>query len=162
NNNPRVRNTQAANYINNVTRSIEAFNTDPGNDQNAFRPGEYLAFNGFVPPPAIDFRPLAQNGCQYVSNSDPSSTFLQALVRSHSVLRLPEYATYGAGSLTVTGGQLAGWAATRQTNVTYSDGVTGGTTNYVSQSGATAAYGTQLKMRNRVAGDFNGDGRRNW
>jgi hypothetical protein len=79
---------------------------------------------------------------------------LSTYLRSNSALANPALYTYGTVSLN-------GRVPTRQTGTTYSDGVVNGAT-YINQGGATVAYATNLTTRNRIAGDFNGDGLRNW
>jgi hypothetical protein len=147
--NPAMCNEQAAAYVNNVTRSVTAFADDPGSDPTIFTPGEYLATN-YALTAALDFVQDLSDPLQFVKNN--TNQFLQDFTRSRSVLGDPAYAAFG----TVT---RNGKVPARATGVIYSDGVANGQ-NYRSQGGDIIAYGDNLATRNRIAGDFNGDGRR--
>ncbi|MGP1310974.1 MAG: hypothetical protein ACTS27_12330, partial [Phycisphaerales bacterium] len=56
NTNPAMRNPAAAAYMNNITRSIEAFKSVPGGDPTLFTPAEFLA-QDFILPTALDAVP---------------------------------------------------------------------------------------------------------
>jgi hypothetical protein len=155
NGNAKMANTEAAKYINNITRSIDAVNAAPGGSATLFTPGAFIAAN-FVPVAALDFLPSFTDPCSYNANDGTNgtpglNTFLQGFVRTSNVLANPAYATFG----TVT---LNGRVPTRKTNVIYKDGLTA---NYAQFDGDALAYGANLNDRNRVAGDFNGDAARN-
>jgi len=157
NGNPMMRNQYAAQYMNNITKSIAAFEGDPGADETLFSPGELLATQ-FILVAATDFRVSDDDNCIFIdarptTGDGTLNQDLQDFTRNNSVLALPQFASFG----TVT---TTGPAPTRTTGITYSDGVAGGT-NYIDQSGATVNYGTELSARNRISGDFNNDGLRN-
>ncbi|MDX2115718.1 MAG: hypothetical protein SFZ24_08890 [Planctomycetota bacterium] len=158
---PALRNPQAAAYINNITRSTEAFIT-LGPDPNAFSPGEFLAqtliING-----SRRFVQDRTNPCNMVAATPIDA--LVSVIGGLNTLANPAYDTFG----TVT---LNGRTSTRQTltgTQQYSD--TNGADPagvddfrvFFRQSGATIAYdNTAIGNRNRVAGDFDGNGVRNW
>ncbi len=151
NGNPRMPNTEAAKYLNNVTASIAAFNSNPGGDPTLFTPGEFLAIN-FILVQAQDLINDTLDPCTLLPNPELNQ-FLQDFTRANNVLRHPAYATFG----TVT---LNGKVPSRLVGHVYTDGVPGGQ-YYIDQNGARVDYGTNLTSRNRIAGDFNGDGVRN-
>src|SRR5690606_23592294 len=84
--------------------------------------------------------------------ANDTNQFLQDFTRTQSVLGNPAYASFG----TVT---RNGKVPARAIGTVYSDGVANGQ-NYRSQGGDLVIYGDNLRSRNRIAGDFNGDGRR--
>jgi hypothetical protein len=154
NTNPGMANPQAANYLNNITRSIENVVNIPNDPDNELQPGEVVA-QLLVPPAALDF--FFTNGLDPQSwgpNPDLNQS-LQNEIRSISVLGDPAYATFDTSH--------AGRVPTRTsgTGITYSDGVANGA-NYVDQDGNAISYADLLTLRNRIAGDFNGDGARDW
>ena len=149
NTNPRLANTEAAKYINNLTRSIEAFNliTTPTD----FAPGEFMA-NQYILVSAADFVPDRNNPSSYISNTQrvqPSQDYTLSV----NALSDPAYVSFG----TVT---LNGKVPTRTTAAaTYSDQAlvpAGG--SYINQGGVIIAYNGNLTSRNRIAGDFDGNG----
>jgi hypothetical protein len=160
NGNPQMRNQYAAQYMNNITKSIAAFAGAPGADPTLFSPGEFLATQ-FILVAATDFRQDPLDACILVdarpgSGDGTLNQTLQDFTRTNSVLDLPQFATFGATTTT-------GFVPTRTTGVTYSDGVPGGT-NYIDQAGNAVLYGNAggfLSARNRISGDFNNDGLRN-
>ncbi|MFG0283077.1 MAG: hypothetical protein ACF8R7_01525 [Phycisphaerales bacterium JB039] len=147
--NAAMCNEQAAAYINNITRSVDLFASDPGADPTVFSPGEFLAFN-FALTAATDFSQDLTDPLKFVKNN--TNQFLQDFTRPRSVLGDPAYAAFG----TVT---RDGKVPTRASGVTYTDGVINGQ-NYRSQAGDIVAYGDDLTSRNRISGDFTGDGAR--
>ncbi|MBX3363416.1 MAG: dockerin type I repeat-containing protein [Phycisphaeraceae bacterium] len=155
NGNPQMINPHAAAFINNITLSIEDFNFLGG---TPFSPAEDLANRGLFLPASPDFLPSEFDPCDYILQ--PADTLVKDRLQnfyfniSSNPLKTPAYATFG----TVT---LNGKVPVRTTGETYSDGVPGGA-NYVQQDGTPLIYGANLNDRNRIAGDFNGDGERNW
>ena len=150
NGNPKLDNFAAAQYVLNTVRSIEGFAGDPGSDENLFSPGEWLAVNLLLPQ-ATDNVQAPNQPCTIVPNPVLNQA-LQDYTRSASVLGSPEFYSFGVHGLN-------GLVPTRTTGTVYSDGVAGGA-SYLSQSGATVPYGSALSDRNRIAGDFNGDAKR--
>lgn len=149
--NPDMRNAEAAAYINNITLSAAAFVGDPGGDPTLFTPGELLATQ-LILPQATDLVQSAVDPCDLIDNPDFNQP-LQDFTRANNVLKNQVY--YSFGSVT-----LNGVVPTRKTGVVYSDGVANGDF-YIAQSGTLISYAAALAARNRIAGDFNGDGVRN-
>jgi hypothetical protein len=148
NTNPRMRNTQAAAYVNNITRSAEAFTTGVGNPDLDFTPGQYLATQ-FVLTPALTLVHNQVNPTQMDANSGFSLS-LYNYTLANNQLANAEFASFNSN----TAGRVP-----RRLNITsgtYSDGTQGG--NYIAQSGASVAEDAVLALRNKVAFDFNGDG----
>jgi hypothetical protein len=146
---PRMCNTAAADYVNNIVRSIEAFVAVPANPDNFGMPGEYAATQ-FTLTGAQDFVHNFFTPTQLDANPALNLS-LQNYTLANSVYNNSRFAAYNTAA--------AGNVPTRTTGVAYTDGVAGGTT-YISQGGAAVTYGTTLAQRNKVAGDFNGDGLR--
>jgi hypothetical protein len=148
--NPAPMNPQVAAYINNITRSTKAFKSLPGDDETLFSPGEFLA-SQFLLTAAASFVPSLTDPCVLLENPDFNPVLQDFILNdSGNVLGLPEFQTYNTES--------AGLVPTRTSGVDYGDGAAGD--NYLTQGGNELAYGTMLPMRNRVAGDFDGDGLR--
>jgi hypothetical protein len=151
NTNPRVANPQAAAFVNNITRSIEDFVSVPQNVNNVGMPGE-LAATLFIPSSARRYRNSVANPAQLEVNPayNPS---LAAVLPQYSVLNNPPInAPFGSQS-------LDGQTPFRKNGpgIIYSDGVANGAT-YLTVAGVQVQYNVDLTKRNRIAGDFNGDG----
>ncbi|QOJ00709.1 MAG: hypothetical protein HRU70_09480 [Phycisphaeraceae bacterium] len=151
NTNPRMRNPQAAAFLNNIRRSTADFVSVPEDVNNFGMPGELLATQ-FILNGSQDFvhdfiNPLRMN-------ADATNLALQSEVRGRSVLRNAAYLAYNTSN--------AGRVPTRN-NGTYTDGNTAG--HYVLLDGSTANYDANMNTlgitRNTAAGDFNQDGLRN-
>ncbi len=150
-----MRNPVAAAYVNNITRSIAAVSTVPSDPNNAFSPGEFLGsqfllpattFNVIqvTPPPGSDCIPIVPN----TARNDALTQFV--LGDPNNVLALPQYASFNTS--------IGGVIPSRTTGVTYSDGVANGS-NYLTIGGSPIAYASQMAdLRNKIAGDFDGDG----
>jgi hypothetical protein len=147
--NPPMRNPYAAALINNITISLAAVQSAPGSDPTVFSPGELIAFR-FIPVAGLDFIHSPTQPLQMIPNPSLNQV-VQDYVRANNVLANPVYYAFG----TVT---LNGITPTRRASTTYTDGNTGN--HFVRQDGSTIAYASPLNSRNRVAGDFNGDGLR--
>jgi hypothetical protein len=153
NGNPKLRNEHAAEYLNNMSRSITAFTGNPGGSDTNFTPGQFLAVN-FLLTSALDS--LAQGVVPGSGSVDPctwvtNTTLVQAVqdyARANNVLKSSGYYTFGSFTLN-------GKNPTRRTNAVYSDGLT---SSYISQGGTLLGYGINTLDRNRIAGDFSGDG----
>jgi len=148
------RNPEAAAYLNNITRSIAAFVDVPGGDDTFFSPGEFLATQFLLAASATNINNPNPDPSLDVVDIIPNPEFNQSLqdfIRNQSgnVLGLPEFQTFNQNS--------AGQVPVRTNGPTYSDGVAGGA-NYIDQAGNAVFYGGTLSMRNKIAGDFNGDG----
>jgi hypothetical protein len=160
---PPMRNSAAAEYLNNIFCSIAAIKAEPTGDENFFSPGELLS-RRFVLPVAVDFAKDLSDPCGLVANPALNQT-VQDFTRSTSVLANAVYNSYNTS--------MTGIVPVR-TDLTcpavYSDGTRG--TGYRSQAAsaytdcASAATNVSessvLNVRNKIAGDFNNDGQRNW
>ena len=158
NNNPSMRNVEAAAFVNNITRSIEGFASVPANVANVGMPGEYIA-TLLIPVAAQERVQSELDPTDWIANPDfvPSlQNYLLTGLNPPSVLANPIFDNGNFGSVT-----LNGQNPFRTTGQTYSDGVTGSSTHYLSQGGEQLAYNSATRSRNRIAGDFNGDGLRN-
>jgi hypothetical protein len=150
NTNPAPANPQVAAYINNITRSTAAFKALPGEDETLFSPGEFLATQ-FLLTAAADFIPDIFDPCELIPNPNLNLVLQDFILnQSGNVLGLPEYQSFNENA--------SGLVPTRTTGVDYNDGATGN--NYITQGGALLAYASMLNARNKIAGDFNGDGLR--
>jgi hypothetical protein len=153
NTNPAMRNHYAAQYINNITRSITAF-VDFTEGQANFTPGEYLADN-FILVAATDNVPDPLHPTTLVANPTLNSNIQTQLLTGQGAQ------VFGRSEYTAFNDNFAGVVPTRMTlsTGTYTDG---STSLYVmnGQGGTdTITAGTaDIPHRNKVQGDFNGDG----
>jgi hypothetical protein len=169
--NPPMRNETAAAIINNFTRSIDAFVSLPGSDPTVFTAGEF-ASQQFILFGAVD------NLKQSVGGIDPIvlvpnpkiNQALQDFTRdpaNGSVYTLPGLSTFDynvAGAGDSLGNSRAGKVPNRTVAAaTYSDqALVPAGDSYITEGGATLSYTNNLPLRNLIAGDFSGDGLRNW
>ncbi len=167
-----MRNVEAAAYINNYTRSIDAFIGNPGGSSTFFTPGEFAA-DQFLLPNALDFSRQSSPGIDprvLVANANLNQ-FLQDYIRSNSIYTNVRYATFGGGvSPFFPANSRAGKVPLRTVATTYSDQALTGGAFYAMEDATTTApgeavagrlsYGNNLPLRNLISGDFNGDGRR--
>ena len=159
--NPAMRNPQAAAYINNFRRSVEAFIAVPDALENFFTPGEFMALNYILTAAAVNVPqdPPPLNG-EFIPTV-PNPAFNAALYEfvlneSGNVLGTARFQTFNDS--------VAGTVPTRTAGVAYSDSdATGGSATgqyYVDQAGNQIVYGGTMNLRNKIAGDFNNDGSR--
>lgn len=162
NSNPAMANSFAARYLNNISRSIAAFNEVPADVANVGMPGEYAA-SQFLALAAMD---NLHSNLNYL-NLAPNPGFNQkvqdyiANPLNGNVHFRPEFLAFNTNA--------AGKAPTRTTGAVYSDGVAGGQ-YYVNQkpiagggdpdADRRVSYAGTLHLRNKVAFDFDGDGQR--
>ena len=163
---PQVRNVEAAAYVNNITRSVASVTSVPTDPANAFSPGEFLAIQFVLP--ATSFNVLEINPdptadvIPAVPNPDRNPVLTDFVLNDpNNVLALPVYQSFNT-----TGGGLV---PQRTVGVVYSDGVANGA-NYLSIDGTAIAYASYIgdtngdtqmdNPRNKIAGDFDGDGAR--
>ncbi|MEO1130754.1 MAG: dockerin type I repeat-containing protein, partial [Planctomycetota bacterium] len=149
NGNPPMSNTAAANYLLNIIRSIEAFDGG-GGSQTLFTPGELLALD-FVLLAARDLQQNLSDPCDLVANN--TNQPLQTFIRNNNV-------TLGNAAFDSFNTSSAGLVPSRLAGGTYSDDALTGSTQFITQGGALVPYAGMLTMRNKIAGDFNGDGMR--
>ncbi len=148
NTNARLRNPEAAAYINNITRSLEAFTAVPGGSATDFTPGE-LAATLYILPNALDNLPDLLDAT--VLNPNPAfNASLQAYIVANNALSNTALLTFNTSN--------SGRVPTRDNTVVYSDGLS---LTYVNQGGTNVSYGGTLTNRNRISGDFSGNGLRN-
>ncbi|MBA4120778.1 MAG: hypothetical protein C0513_08830, partial [Isosphaera sp.] len=152
NTNPQMRNQAGAEYINNITRSAEAFLVLPGGSNTAFQPGELLSQLFVAPQGLVNLPSLADP--QVITANSGFSSAVQSFVNSFNALSDPAYDAFNLSGIgpvptRLTTGLPAGF--------TYSDGLVA---SYVNEAGINVSYGTALTLRNKISGDFNGDGLR--
>lgn len=160
--NPSPPNAGVAAYLNNITRSVANVIAEPTGDENDFMPGERLALQFLLvaAPDNVPQSPVvaADQPIPIVNNASQN-----AFLRSFS-LGNPNAALNNAAYQSFNG-DTAGRAPFRTTGVAYTDAAApGGSATgdfYVDQNGNAVQYGSLLSMRNKIAGDFNGDGIRN-
>ncbi|MBS0187599.1 MAG: hypothetical protein JSS51_05990 [Planctomycetes bacterium] len=146
---PKMFNPDAAAYLNNIRQSVAAFVAVPGGTDSDFMPGEVLAFN-FILNEGLDNAHSPTNPTTLAPTPGFSSS-LQTYLRNNNVLGASYYYAFN----TTTNGRVP----TRATGVVYSDGIANGT-SYKDQAGNIVAYNSNLTTRNKIAGDFNGNGAR--
>ena len=144
-------NQAAADYLRNIKKSIDDFVTTADNPVNNM-PGQYLAQNytlvsGLTHVPSAD--PTV-----FVPNTSFSGNVYSYMLKN-TALDMPAYGSVAPAGQVPGRAQLTG-------GKTYSDGRTYNGTDdyYTDSSGAHLRAGTPLSLRNRIAGDFNYDGKR--
>ncbi|MDX2148391.1 MAG: hypothetical protein SFZ23_12795 [Planctomycetota bacterium] len=181
NNNPNLDNEAAARYVNNITRSIEALAAAPScplPPAAARSPAEVLV-NSFLLVAATDRVQATNDPQSWLINPAPTAT--RAALASLYQTCPDALSTYRNLAIydSTTANRPAlydGYQSPRRrssTDVvnpfagTYTDGQN---SNYITLDGETIAYNVRMDQapvtanafqRNRVAGDFNGDGARN-
>ncbi|MEM9374088.1 MAG: hypothetical protein AAGA55_10640, partial [Planctomycetota bacterium] len=160
-----MRNVNAAAYVNNILRSVAAVSTVPSDPANAFSPGEFLASQFVLPATTfntVDIAPDPSEDCvPLIVNTERNDVLTQfVLADNGNALANPAYASFNT--------QTNGRTPSRTEGVTYSDGNTGAF--YVTIDGTQIAYASRLgdtdnnltvdNDRNKIAGDFDGDGAR--
>ncbi|MBL8746582.1 MAG: hypothetical protein JNK58_09540 [Phycisphaerae bacterium] len=167
-----MRNGYAAEYINNITRSVEAYALDPLTPSNRFTPGEFLGTT-LVIAGARNVQQINSMPCSLLVPGDagfttPLNFAVIGVTATGNTLANARYGVFGndgdgLNEINEYNGRTPERQVLTGTN-RYSDGRGVSPNNtYVRQSGATAPYqsGTVgLGNRNRISGDFNGDGHR--
>ncbi len=163
---PQVRNVEAAAYINNITRSIASVTSVPTDPANAFSPGEFLAIQFVLPATSFNVLEIAPDPTAEIIPTVPNPDRNPVLTNfvlgdPNNVLALPVYQSFNTAG--------GGLNPQRTIGVVYSDGVANGA-HYLSIDGTAITYATYLgdtngntqmdNPRNKIAGDFNGDGAR--
>ncbi|MFN0011576.1 MAG: hypothetical protein ACKVS8_08020 [Phycisphaerales bacterium] len=145
---PQMRNAEAAAYLNNIRQSVLAFEAVPGGDASLFMPGELLATQ-FILTGSLDNVPNFVTPTQLDVNPG-FNLDLQDYTRGANILANPVYVAFNLSGI--------GRVPTRTAGVSYSDGVL--PTAYQNLAGVSVTYGGNLTLRNKIAGDFDGDGLR--
>jgi hypothetical protein len=168
--NPVMENVHAAAFVNNISRSTEAFNALPGSDDTVFSPGEFVAAR-FIPLNATDYIQTLTDGTQFTSSSIRSQgmqDFQASNTQNTFVAQAARYATAYVADASRNGrNPIRFGSASLATTTVYSDGtaaVASGqpTYGYLADDGTTRlTYNTAANTRNRIAGDFDGNGLRN-
>ncbi|MEM1329777.1 MAG: GC-type dockerin domain-anchored protein [Planctomycetota bacterium] len=165
-----MENQEAATYINNIVESLVAFNGNPTSPSNAFTPGELLAVL-FVPPQALLYQQDLNDPNNWVPNAN-TSNLLRVVVRAVNRLADDGFLDGNYGYYTVNrdtgllGGSVnAGRVPDRAAGIEFSDGnlTAGRGDDYITQGGTVISDATSaaVPMRNRISGDFDGNGLRN-
>jgi hypothetical protein len=150
NSNPAMTNPAAAAYLNNLSRSIAAFNSVPGDLESLGMPGEFAA-SQFISLAALDNAHSDADYTNLISNPLFNAGVKNYILTTGTNVHFrSEFATAN----TITRGKVP----TRTTGATYSDGVSGTSAFYIRQNGSNANYGSNLDARNTISADFNGDG----
>ncbi len=151
NNNPPMANPFAAGYLNNISRSIAAFDTVPADVENFGMPGEFAATQ-FLSLVALDNVRSDADYTQLIPNPDLNQRVQDYVINpaNGNVHHNPRFVAFNNAP--------AGQVPTRATGTVYTDGVPNGN-SYINQAGATISYGgSTLALRNKIAGDFDGNG----
>ena len=138
-------NRYARDYLWNIEQSIANFiSPDSSDDQNNM-PGQYLARNWSL---TAALQALPQDSAPSVFVTNPN---YNAGVNAYYKVN---------GPLTPARVDGPGKVPTRLTGVTYSDGVSGSNSYYLASDGTHLTYGGNLNARNKIMGDFSGNGTR--
>jgi len=148
---PPMANPFAAAYVNNITRSIAA-TSNPNNVENIAMPGEFAATQ-FLLIASLD-RLHSDLDYTVMSANAELNLCVQNYTLANNVHNNSRFATFNDAP--------AGKVPARKTGSVYSDGVANGG-NYIRQGSiatpnVAVSYGIDLNLRNKIAGDFNGNG----
>jgi len=163
----------AGDYINNIVESIKGFE-DP-NDPNGIdpesqynMPGEFLATT-FVLLGGVDALPNPADPTDFTTNEDLNQA-LQDYIRDFNELVVPPYGTRDGNGKVPNREPSPCWTDPNDPNscivAAYSDGsLNGNYYNYFNDdpndpNDGSISGGSDLNARNKISGDFNGDGAR--
>lgn len=141
----------AAEFVNNLTYSIDQFAGNVNDDENYYMPGEYVAVN-YMAAGALQANPKGPNG-QWVDQTSGTGDGTQvagmaSYIKSNSTFQASKFLENGLK------------APVRDSDFTFADGASG-TTGYLyydaSNGVQTLGGGQTMNTRNTVQGDFNGD-----
>lgn len=150
NSNPAMRSPYGAQYVNNISRSIEAY-ANSGAAAADFTPGELLA-QTFILVAATDNVPTPTDPKNVIPNAKLNQT-LQDTIRSiNTIYTEAYYDAFNSG--------FAGIVPQRKslTSGTYSDGSTALYRLNGAGGSSTITAGSQVPLRNKISFDFSGDG----
>ncbi|MCC7147054.1 MAG: PEP-CTERM sorting domain-containing protein [Phycisphaeraceae bacterium] len=148
---PAMASAVAAGYVNNIVDSIADFVEVPTDVSNIGSPGEYLA-STFTLVAAVQSQPLATNPTNFQATPGFNQSLndeSQALLAG--TLNVPAFGAVNGG---------AGKVPTRDNTANYTDNAGVNVNSYKTVDGTLLNYGTNLNLRNKIAGDFNNDGKR--
>jgi len=147
-------NPAAAAYIRNIAQSINDFVTAPDNPQYDM-PGEFLATQ-FTLVAGLNGVPVDATPSVFVANPKYNAN-VNAYIKAHTKLNVPAFGSTAIAGKCPVRAQLTNGG-------TYSDGRTylGADDYYTDSSGAQIKGNVALSKRNRIMGDFNYDGERNY
>ncbi|MGH7291638.1 MAG: hypothetical protein ACREJT_10540, partial [Myxococcota bacterium] len=141
-------NKSAARYVNNIQKSILAFNAVTPPLATVASPGEFLATNFILQSAVSNLAPVGDS-LGRTSNGGFNVNAYNFTVANNTIFTNSRYTAFN--------GAIVGLTPTRETGTTYSDGVVNGV-SYIDQAGTTVSYASALTARNKIAFDFNGDG----
>jgi hypothetical protein len=150
----RVPNPQAAAYVNNWIDSINFFNGNIDSAGNIGSPAEYLS-GRFIFTTAPDYSHDVTNPTNLIANASQIAG-VRTFTAANSVLKNAPFQNFNATSVGRTPSRRFSPAPT----TAYSDGVTTAQ-NYITKGGTLLPYNSTtvaLPARNKISGDFNGDG----
>jgi hypothetical protein len=161
---PAMQNPHAAEYVNNIKRSVDYFNAVPSDVSNVGSPGEFCAAN-FIPIPSVDYVPADSDGTLYIANvtrTDGLQSFERTNPLSVYITQATRFATWGSFTTVGIVPERYRPDATFPATTVYSDGVAAGSDpDFVAQNGTSLNQGDIMpNSRNRIAGDFDGDNAR--
>jgi hypothetical protein len=166
---PAMENVHAAKFVNNLSRSTEAFNALPGSDDTVFSPGEFVAAR-FLPLTATDYIQTLTDGTVFAPNASRSQTlqnFQLSNTISTFVTNAARYATPYVADASRNGRNPTRFGSTSlAVSTVYSDGTAAVPSGdpafgFLADDGSRLTYNTASNTRNRIAGDFDGNGLRN-
>lgn len=140
-----------AEFINNITYSIDQFAGNVGSDENYFMPGEFVAVN-YMASGALQANPKGPNG-QWVDQTAATGdgtqvTTMANFIKNNSNFQASKFLENGLK------------APVRDADFTFDDGASG-TTGYryydATSATQTLGGGQTMNLRNTVQGDFSGD-----
>ncbi len=154
---PQMPNQQAAAYLNNFTRSVAAFISTPADPINFGTPGEFSATQ-FILNGAKQNINDPIDPCNLIANPDYNpalANFISSDPNNILNINAARLASFGTVSLN---GRVP---VRQQLAATYSDqALVPAGDRYINQAGVQITYTSLLTARNRISGDFNGDGAR--
>jgi len=151
---PPMANPYAARYLNNITRSIAATTSVPASPENLGMPGEYAATQ-FILLAALTNLHSESDYLTMFANPGRNNC-VASYTLANNVHNNAKYLAFNNAP--------AGKVPARKTGAAYNDGVANGGSFIRQGSVATpnvvVSYGGDLTLRNKIAGDFNGNGAR--
>jgi hypothetical protein len=158
-----MANQAAADYLRNITQSIADFIDVPGQPEQYFMPGEYLALTFFLLD-GIECLPNLADPCEFAQNPNLNENLRDYIYAHNDLGGVGDTPDYGitAANLVPKRNASPDWPeGSPYTDGYYGDGSSNG--NYADFNGAfTVLGGVMLNERNALSGDFSNDDLRNW